>query len=103
MTESVLFMMNVVKKCRKTSLKRKPLLKKWRTCFLKNAKMLKHGGIKQRKFWLFKKNGKQLVLALKRKTMPFGKHSEVCVISFSPRSEERRVGKECRSRWSAYD
>src|SRR5690554_7879145 len=23
-------------------------------------------------------------------------------ILFSPRSEERRVGKECRSRWSAY-
>src|SRR2546428_12178000 len=23
-------------------------------------------------------------------------------ISFTPRSEERRVGKECRSRWSPY-
>ena len=27
-----------------------------------------------------------------------GKH----IISRSPRSEERRVGKECRSRWSPY-
>ena len=26
----------------------------------------------------------------------------VCSISFHTRSEERRVGKECRSRWSPY-
>ena len=24
------------------------------------------------------------------------------VVEFRPRSEERRVGKECRSRWSPY-
>ena len=26
----------------------------------------------------------------------------VCVSAFAARSEERRVGKECRSRWSPY-
>ena len=27
---------------------------------------------------------------------------EKFVVTFKPRSEERRVGKECRSRWSPY-
>ena len=27
---------------------------------------------------------------------------QVSNLSFTPRSEERRVGKECRSRWSPY-
>ena len=29
-------------------------------------------------------------------------HSGTYQYTASPRSEERRVGKECRSRWSAY-
>ena len=29
-------------------------------------------------------------------------HSRFCNTDFDDRSEERRVGKECRSRWSPY-
>ena len=32
----------------------------------------------------------------------FGCHATGDVIEFRSRSEERRVGKECRSRWSPY-
>ena len=28
--------------------------------------------------------------------------SWICILGAAPRSEERRVGKECRSRWSPY-
>src|SRR5260370_38452129 len=37
----------------------------------------------------------------KRKDL-FGDEQTVWEIGASPRSEERRVGKECRSRWSPY-
>src|SRR2546425_3545233 len=33
---------------------------------------------------------------------PFGGAQRTIVITLNPRSEERRVGKECRSRWSPY-
>ena len=33
---------------------------------------------------------------------PFGKFAEQAQIEIVYRSEERRVGKECRSRWSPY-
>ena len=42
-------------------------------------------------------NGKPMVEA--RKT---GKDSQIAYVRASTRSEERRVGKECRSRWSPY-
>ena len=29
-------------------------------------------------------------------------HSGLSIVEWQPRSEERRVGKECRSRWSPY-
>ena len=35
-------------------------------------------------------------------TTPFGRHSENLLQVAEGRSEERRVGKECRSRWSPY-
>ena len=31
-----------------------------------------------------------------------GANTEIAVMAIAPRSEERRVGKECRSRWSPY-
>ena len=34
--------------------------------------------------------------------IPADRHSRGCNLSFADRSEERRVGKECRSRWSPY-
>ena len=44
----------------------------------------------------FGKGGKTLAAALGKKGI------KTAVIEKSPRSEERRVGKECRSRWSPY-
>ena len=37
-------------------------------------------------------------------SITLGKGSKICIVSslFGGRSEERRVGKECRSRWSPY-
>ena len=35
-------------------------------------------------------------------SMPLDKVRKVLKIAKEPRSEERRVGKECRSRWSPY-
>src|ERR1039457_4474917 len=32
----------------------------------------------------------------------FMKPEDMCLVDFEGRSEERRVGKECRSRWSPY-
>ena len=39
----------------------------------------------------------------KRKTLSIGKYPTVSLVKArAERSEERRVGKECRSRWSPY-
>src|SRR5258708_38491286 len=38
----------------------------------------------------------------RKNSMPFRTVDVRCRPSDSPRSEERRVGKECRSRWSPY-
>ena len=37
-----------------------------------------------------------------RKILDIGQYYDLINTSESPRSEERRVGKECRSRWSPY-
>ena len=34
-------------------------------------------------------------------TKPYSTQTDLS-LAYSPRSEERRVGKECRSRWSPY-
>ena len=44
--------------------------------------------------------GRQQARELGRKVKESGVHIDE--ILYSPRSEERRVGKECRSRWSPY-
>ena len=44
---------------------------------------------------------KILALLAKNARMPVKEIAEQVALT-SPRSEERRVGKECRSRWSPY-
>ena len=41
-------------------------------------------------------------LQIKRKKNKYAEAEAVKFHELSPRSEERRVGKECRSRWSPY-
>ena len=41
-------------------------------------------------------------IRLQRTTMAQGKYSTTRQVDIDDRSEERRVGKECRSRWSPY-
>ena len=59
-------------------------------------------------FWMAQLIVLGLVWALSRVGMPLGSVNEVLlnatgsVIVYLCRSEERRVGKECRSRWSPY-
>ena len=42
------------------------------------------------------------VMAIKDEYDVIPVYKEVYADSVTPRSEERRVGKECRSRWSPY-
>ena len=53
--------------------------------------------------WAQQKPGEQLNAALRAIRIVLEKvpAEQVCALVFS-RSEERRVGKECRSRWSPY-
>src|SRR3712207_7471644 len=41
-------------------------------------------------------------LGYELKTFGFNKNNDIYCLDYSIRSEERRVGKECRSRWSPY-
>ncbi len=53
----------------------------------------------------FQRDGNQgwVLLVLDKIPVGFGKQVKGTVKNFFPkRSEERRVGKECRSRWSPY-
>ena len=42
------------------------------------------------------------LLELKERLIRFFGKNEIYVVPVLKRSEERRVGKECRSRWSPY-
>ena len=56
--------------------------------------------------YLSEKAGDEAAVLLPKKQVPqgvqIGDKVEVFVYKDSSRSEERRVGKECRSRWSPY-
>ena len=48
-------------------------------------------------------NREKEIAELKRvQELAFGQNSRMIVVTGRRRSEERRVGKECRSRWSPY-
>ena len=55
-----------------------------------------------RRLLLFKADGSVSVHADDRAYKPLNWMSPPCTVKEEPRSEERRVGKECRSRWSPY-
>ena len=52
----------------------------------------------------FKKKAVEVATPAERPSEYFGKYvfNKEKMFKYLPRSEERRVGKECRSRWSPY-